>query len=139
MPTDTRLLSPQFPRASRYNPDWLMANACSGANTIWITEWLTSAMDLKPGIRVLDLGCGRAISSIYMRREFGVQVWAVDLWIDPTVNLLAVRDAGVDDGVFPLRAEARSLPFATEFFDAITCIDSYYYFGSDDFYLNYLA
>jgi hypothetical protein len=29
---------------------------------------------------VLDLGCGRASSSIFLRREFGVQVWAADLW-----------------------------------------------------------
>src|SRR5262245_40541811 len=139
MTSDNRLLSPQFPRASRYNPDWLIANAGSGANTIWITEWLASAMELRPGMRVLDLGCGRAVSSVFLRREFGVQVWATDLWFSVSENLLRVRDIGVDDGVFPIHADARSLPFAAEFFDAITCIDAYYYFGTDDVYLNYLA
>jgi len=29
-----------------------------------------------------------------------------------------IRDAGVEDGVFPIHADARSLPFADEFFDA---------------------
>ena len=70
-------------------------------------------------MRVLDLGCGRAPSSIFLRREFGVQVWATDLWFSASENLERIRDAGVDDGVFPIHADARSLPFAAEFFDAI--------------------
>ena len=50
-----------------------------------------------------------------------------------------IRDAGVEDGVFPIRADARSLPFAPEFFDAIVCIDCFPYFGTDDLYLSYIA
>ena len=137
--SDTRLVSSLFPRSSRYHPDWLLTGASGGANVLWLAEWLTSALDLRPGMRVLDLGCGRAASSIFLRREFGVQVWAVDLWFSVGENLQRVRDAGVDDGVFPLHADARSLPFAPEFFDAIVCIDSYVYFGTDDLYLSYLA
>jgi SAM-dependent methyltransferase len=90
-------------------------------------------------MRVLDLGCGWASSSIFLRREFGVQVWATDLWYSAADNIQRIRDAGVEDGVFPLHADARSLPFAPGFFDAITCIDAYLYFGTDDLYLNYLA
>ena len=96
-------------------------------------------MDLRPGMRVLDLGCGRAMSSIFLHREFGVQVWAADLWISVTENIQRIRDAGVADGVFPIHADARSLPFAEEFFGAIVSIDSFYYYGTDDLYLNYLA
>src|SRR5436309_456733 len=50
-----------------------------------------------------------------------------------------IRDAGVEDGVFPIQADARLLPLAAEFFDAIVCIDSFFYYGTDDLYLNYLA
>ena len=96
-------------------------------------------MDLRPGMRVLDLGCGLAASSIFLRREFGVEVWATDLWFSAAENLQRIRDAGVEDGVFPIHADARSLPFADEFFDAIVSIDSFVYFGTDDLYLNYLA
>jgi cyclopropane fatty-acyl-phospholipid synthase-like methyltransferase len=90
-------------------------------------------------MRVLDLGCGRAISSIFLRREFGVQVWAADLWFNPSENFRRVRDAGVEDGVFPIHADARSLPFAAEFFDAIVSIDAFMYFGTDDLYLHALG
>jgi ubiquinone/menaquinone biosynthesis C-methylase UbiE len=137
--SDQRLVSARFPRASQYHPDWVLSNASGGANSLWLAEWLSTALDLRPGMRVLDLGCGRASSSIFLRREFGVQVWATDLWFNVSENLQRIRDAGVEDGVFPLHADARSLPFPQEFFDAIVCLDSFYYFGTDDLYLNYLA
>lgn len=136
---DARLVSKRFPRASRYHPDWVLAAVSGGANPLWLTEWLTEKLDLRPGMRVLDLGCGRALSSIFLAREFGVQVWAVDLWNSVTENLQRVRDAGVEGSVFPLHADARALPFADEFFDAIVSIDSFMFYGTDSFYLNYIA
>lgn len=139
MTADERLFARRFPRSSAYHPDWMIANASSGANALWLTEWLTDALDLRPGMRVLDLGCGLAMSSIFLCREFGVQVWATDLWFSASDNLARVRDAGVEDGVFPIHADARALPFASAFFDAVVCIDSYVYYGTDDLYLNYLA
>lgn len=139
MSMDNRLLSDRFPRASGYHPEWVLAGAGSAANALWLTEWLAEALDLRPGMRLLDLGCGRAMSSVFLRREFGVQVWAADLWFSPSENLQRIRDAGVEDGVFPIHAEARALPFAADFFDAIVSIDSYIYYGTDDMYLNYLA
>lgn len=139
MSADDPLSSESFPRSSQYHPEWIVANASGGANSLWLTEWLATALDLRPGMRVLDLGCGKACSSIFLRREFGVQVWATDLWISASENIQRIRDAGVEDGVFPLHADARSLPFASDFFDGIVCLDAFPYFGTDDLYLNYLA
>ena len=136
---DDRFLSPQFPRASAYHPEWIAAGIGGGANVLWLTEWLAGAMDLRPGMRVLDLGCGRALSSVFLHREFGVEVWATDLWFSAEENLHRIRDAGVEDHVFPIHADARSLPFAAEFFDAIVSIDSFPYYGTDDHYLTALA
>jgi cyclopropane fatty-acyl-phospholipid synthase-like methyltransferase len=90
-------------------------------------------------MRVLDLGCGKAKSSIFLAREFGVEVWATDLWIAASENWRRVRDAGLESRVFPLHADARGLPYAADFFDAVTALDCYSYFGTDDLYLNYLA
>lgn len=139
MTSDERLLSDRFPRSSRYHPEWITASISGGANSLWLTEWLAEALELQPGMRVLDLGCGRAASSIFLRREFGVQVWATDLWFSATENLQRIRDAGVEDGVFPIHSDARSLPFAADFFDAVVSIDSFVYYGTDDLYLSYLA
>lgn len=139
MTSDKLLVADQFPRSSKYHPEWIIASVSGGANPLWLTEWLAEALDLQPGMRVLDLGCGRAMSSIFLHREFGVQVWATDLWFNVSENLQRIRDAGVEDGVFPIHADARQLPFAEEFFDAIVSIDSFFYYGTDDHYLNYLA
>lgn len=135
---DSDLLN-RFPRSAKYDPGWLEAGVSGGANPLWLAEWLAEALVLSPGMRVLDLGCGRALSSIFLHREFGVRVWATDLWFGADENLQRIQDAGVDDAVFPIHADARYLPFATGFFDAVVCIDAYPYFGTDDLYLNYLA
>jgi SAM-dependent methyltransferase len=139
MTSDDPLDSGQFPLSAKYHPEWISASASGGANPLWLSEWLASAMDLRSGMRVLDLGCGRAASSIFLWREFGVQIWATDLWFSVSENLQRIRDAGGGESVFPVHADARSLPFADEFFDAIVCIDCFPYFGTDDLYLNYLA
>lgn len=139
MTSEKLLVSERFPRSVKYHPEWVRASVSGGANALWLAEWLAPEIDLRPGMRILDLGCGRAASSIFLRREFGVQVWATDLWFSASENIQRIRDAGAEDGVFPIHADARSLPFAAEFFDAIVCIDCFPYYGTDDLYLNYLA
>jgi SAM-dependent methyltransferase len=129
---------PRFPRCAGYDPEWVITNEM-GPNVLWLTEFLGQAMDLRPGMRVLDLGCGKALSSIFLAREFGVQVWATDLWIPAAENLGRVQEAGLEDLVFPVHAEAHALPFAAAFFDAAFCVDAYHYFGTDDLYLGYFA
>jgi cyclopropane fatty-acyl-phospholipid synthase-like methyltransferase len=130
--------SNRFPRSGQYTFEWLREGSM-GSHVLWLTEWLCQEIDLRPGMRILDLGCGRAKSSIFLAREFGVQVWGADLWIAATENWQRIRDAGLHDQVFPLHCDARSLPFAAEFFDAIVALDCYSYFGTDSLYLNYLA
>ena len=117
----------------------MLAGVSGGAHPLWLTEWLCESLDLAPGMRVLDLGCGRALSSVFLHREFGVQVWAADYWFSATENLQRIRDAGVEGDVFPVRCEARSLPFAEAFFDVVVGVDSFPFFGTDDLYLNYVA
>ena len=139
MPSEESALNHEdFPLSSKYDPQWVLENEM-GPNALWLTESLCNCMELRPGMRVLDLGCGKAMTSIFLAKEYGVQVWATDLWIQATDNWKRIREAGVGDRVFPIHAEARSLPFAEEFFGAIVCVDTYFYYGTDDFYLGYFA
>jgi SAM-dependent methyltransferase len=124
----------EFPRSARYDPEWVLENLM-GPNVLWLAESLSEQMELTPGMRVLDMGCGKAVSSIFLAKEFGVQVWATDLWIGADENWGRVRQAGVEELVFPIHAEAHSLPFAAGFFDALVSLDAYHYFGTDDLYL----
>ncbi len=124
----------RYPRSAKYDADWVV-KGWMGPNVLWLTEWLCEKIDLKPGMRVLDMGCGKALSSIFLAREFGVHVWANDLWISATENWQRIKEAGLEDRVIPIHAEAHALPYAEGFFDAIVSLDSYQYYGTDDLYL----
>jgi len=132
------LQHPRFPRSNRYNPAWLTESPM-GAHPLWLAEWVGERASLTSGMRVLDLGCGKAKTSVFFAREYGVEVWAVDLWTGATENKRRIEDAGLSDRVFPIHADARQLPFAAEFFDAVVSIDAFNYFGTDDLALNYLV
>lgn len=79
------MYSERFPLPNKYDPNWVLDNSME-INALWLTEWLCKTIDLKPHMQVLDLGCGKAVSSVFLAKEFGVQVWAYDLWIKATDN-----------------------------------------------------
>ncbi len=132
------LSHPRYPRSNNYDPQWVIKNQM-GPNPLWLVEALSDVVQLKPRMRVLDLGCGTALTSIFLAKEFGVQVWATDLWIEAAANQGRIRAASVEDLVVPIHAEAHALPFAEDFFDAIVSVDAYHYFGTDDLYLGYIG
>jgi SAM-dependent methyltransferase len=132
------MLDAIFPRASRYDTDWAEAHSL-GENVLHFAESLCNVLPLRPGMRVLDLGCGHAISSIFLAREFGVTVWAVDRGIDPTANYERIAAMGCADRVFPLCADVRTLPLPHGYFDAAIALDCYLYFGTDERFLPVLA
>ncbi len=135
--TELTLHHPRYTRSNGYDPMWVTANQM-GPNVLWLTESLTEIMTIEPGMKVLDLGCGRAASSIFLAREFGAQVWATDLWIPAAENQQRVVEAGLSELITPIHAEAHTLPFDAGFFDAIVSFDAYQYFGTADLYLGYL-
>jgi SAM-dependent methyltransferase len=134
----TDLARPEFPRSSRYDADWMLGNQM-GPNAVWLLEWLCEQFPITPGMRVLDLGCGKAMTSVFLAKEYDARVHAVDLWMDPDASWRRVVEAGVGDRVCPMRAEAHALPFAAGYFDAIVSIDAFQYFGTDVLYLDYLT
>jgi len=131
-----RLKTEQFPLSSKYDPMFVIENHM-GPNVLWLTEWLSQKISFEAGMRVLDMGCGKAVSSIFLAQEFGLRVWASDLWIKPSENWPRIRQAGMQDLVCPVYTEAHALPFAEGFFDALVSLDSYHYYGTDDLYLKY--
>lgn len=127
-----------FPKASQYDPNWVRKYSM-GENVLFNLESLTKSLNLKPGMRVLDLGCGKAISSIFLAKEFGVTVYAVDDAISASSNYERILNENCSDKVIPIQADARALPFADEYFNAVIVVDSYTYFGTDEKYLPYIA
>ncbi|ABX43507.1 SAM-dependent methyltransferase [Lachnoclostridium phytofermentans] len=124
----------QFPRSSAYDIEWVSENEM-GPNAMWLAEFLSEKMQFSKGMKVLDLGCGKGLSSVFLAKEFGVNVYATDLWIHTTDNFLRIKEMEVEDLVTPIHADAMKLPFARGFFDAIVSLDAYHYFGTNEMYL----
>jgi SAM-dependent methyltransferase len=127
---DIALTHPRFPLASRYDATWLR-DLDMGPNPLWMLEDLLADVPLRPGMRVLDLGCGRGATSVFLAEQCGVEVWAVDLWIGAEENARLFAERGLDARVRAVQADARALPFDDGAFDAIIAVDSYEYFGTD--------
>lgn len=103
-----------------------------GPNSMMLLEELLADIPLNPRMRVLDLGCGNGLTSIFLAKEYGVQVFALDLWVSATDNYRRFQEAGVDDMVIPIHGNALDMPFANEFFDAVISVDAYHYVGNND-------
>jgi SAM-dependent methyltransferase len=135
---DALIRPDRYPRASAYDPAWLLS-LDMGPNPLWLLEDLAADLDLRPGMRVLDLGSGKGATSVFLAREYGVEVVAADWWIDAAQAREVFRAAGVADRVRAVHAEAHNLPFERESFDAIVSVDAFEYFGTADSYLPYLV
>lgn len=123
-----------YPLSSKYDPDWILNNAM-GSHCLWLQEALCQSMHLKEGMRVLDMGCGKAISSIFLAKEFGVRVWANDLWIGASDNWQRICEMGAQDNICPIHADANDLPYAEYYFDALVSINSIFFYAKDSDYL----
>ena len=123
----------KYPKTEKYDPNWIF-ESWMGPHPLWLLEELCENLDLHPGMKVLDMGCGKGLTSVFLAKEYGVTVFANDLWISATDNLRRFEAAGVTDRVFPIHAEAHTLPYADGFFDAAVSIDSYHYYGASESY-----
>ncbi len=123
-----------FTKSNKYDFDFVKENMM-GPNSMKILEELSESLKLEKGMRVLDLGCGRGLTSIFLAKEYDVTVFATDLWISATDNYERIKSMGLEDKIIPIHAEAHDLPFANEFFDAAISIDAYHYFGIEKDYL----
>lgn len=79
---------------------------------------------------VLDLGCGAALSSLFLAEETKAdKVYAYDLWVSPTDNWKRICENKLEEKIIPIQGDALHMPFAEEFFDTIVSVDTYHYFG----------
>lgn len=122
-------------RSQKYDTPKLMAKIM-GPNPIKLEEELLLDCKIPKGATVCDLGSGQGLTSVFLAKEYGFRVYAADLWSEPEENRQFFHEMGVDGQVIPVKADATSLPFAPEFFDAVVSTDSYNYFGRDEAYLD---
>jgi len=120
----------RYPLSAQYDPAWILS-LDMGPHPLWQLEDLLRDLDLSPGSRVLDLGCGKGATSVFLVRECDVDVVAFDLWIEEDVLRSNLQAQGVLDRVTPVNGDVRDAPFEDGAFDAIVSIDAFEYFGTD--------
>lgn len=126
----------EYIRSRKYEMPYYM-NRIMGPNPVKLCEELLENHSIPDGARVMDLGSGQAVSSVFMAKEYGFTVYAADLWSEPEEHLPFIAGAGLESGrVIPVKADANDLPFPGEYFDAVVSVDSYNYFARDPAYLD---
>ncbi|WP_226990652.1 SAM-dependent methyltransferase [Methanosarcina acetivorans] len=121
-------------KSSQYDTAFVKENMM-GPNSMKIIEEVAESLTLEKEMRVLDLGCGKGLTSIFLAKEYDATVFATDLWISATENYERIKSMGIEDKIIPIHAEAHDLLFAEEFFDVTISIDAYHYFGVEEDYL----
>ena len=104
-----------------------------GPNSVVILEELfrRHPLRLAPGTEVLDLGCGKGLTSMAIAKETAAKVCALDLWISEGDNKRRFREWGVDHQITPVCEDAKKMVFAPGQFQALISVDSYHYFAGE--------
>ena len=112
-----------------------------GPGGLYLAAQMSRLLSPAKGQRILDLGCGKGATSIFLAKQFDATVFAVDLWIKAEKLHEYISKHGLENRAIPLNMDVvEPLPFASEYFDAIFCMDAVHYFGlSADFWHHLLA
>lgn len=107
-----------------------------GPNAIALLQEAMVNINVDSAERVLDLGCGMGLTSMYLAEHTRAMIYAMDLWIPATENYKHFCECGFENRIIPIHADANDTPFADDYFDAVFSIDSYPYFGRNEEYLD---
>ena len=132
-PTLHRLDPNDYPEVAAYSRNQIYGHGHSMApGGLYLAACMVRSLHLNSGDIVLDIGCGRGDSSIFLAKYFGVTVVCFDLWISSTFLSDKFRRSGCRHSVLPLDLDAtETLPFPTDYFDAMFCMQSLHSFGGD--------
>jgi len=111
----------------------LLQETMWGPNGIRQAEELASHFTITKDMKILDLGCGTGLSALYLVQAYGAEVFATDLFADPTENHVRFQSLGISDKIVPMLLDAtQPLPFAKRYFDVIFSVGAYNMFGDND-------
>ncbi len=100
-----------------------------------ITQQTLALMRLKPGEKVLDLGCGagwasRLLAQLVSGGERPGQVIGLDV-SDEMVRRARANSTELDNVLFVV-GSALQIPWEENFFDKVLSVESFYYYGDQD-------
>jgi SAM-dependent methyltransferase len=127
-----------YPELGGYTRDEIYED-CMGGGALYLAARMVRTLRLKAGDVVMDLGCGKGATSIFLAGHLGARVIAVDLWTDATFLNQKFSARGYGDRIVPLQLDVTArLPFADEYFNAIFCMNSLSFYGGSLEFLQHL-
>jgi SAM-dependent methyltransferase len=124
-----------YPELDEYSNDDCYQDFFGGGGLYLATHMLRT-LRLKPNDLVLDLGCGKGSTSIFMAKHYGARVVALDLWTSKEFLNNKFQTLGYMDQISAIQMDATEpLPFPDHFFDTIFCMNSFNFYGGSVDYL----
>lgn len=112
--------------------EFITAEHLMGANSMQILHELLTRYPLRltHEDKLLDLGCGKGLTSMMLAKTTPARIYAADLWITEEENNANFAKWGVEKQIIAVQADATKLPFAHKQFDALVSVDAYHYFAA---------
>lgn len=128
-----RLHPSDYPEVAGYSWDDIYGHGDNMApGGLYLAGRMIRSAELEPGDTVLDIGCGKADSSLFLARHLGVRVICFDLWTPSSLLSAKIERHGCGPRVLPLDLDAaKPLPFPENYFDALFCMQALHSFGGE--------
>lgn len=71
-----------YEKSGKYTDLDMIYAACSGPGGLRLGDFMAQKMGVRPGARLLDVGCNRGVQTCFLAKEYGVSILAIDPWDD---------------------------------------------------------
>ena len=127
-----------YPELDGYSNDECYQDFFGGGG-LYLAAHMVRTLRLTPNDLVLDLGCGKGATSIFLAKHYGVRVVALDLWTSREFLNEKINALGYMERISAIQMDAtQPLPFPGDFFDAIFCMNSFNFYGGSLGYLDHI-
>jgi SAM-dependent methyltransferase len=128
----------KYPELQGYSRDEIYQDFFGGGG-LYLAVHMARTLRLRPGDLVLDLGCGKGSSSIFLAKNYDVNVIALDLWTSADFLRRKFSAHRLSDRISPIQMDAtQPLPYGIGYFDAIFCMNSFNFYGGSISFLEHL-
>lgn len=128
----------RYPELEGYSDDECYRDFLGGGG-LYLAAHMVRTLHLKPNDLILDLGCGKGRTSLFLAKQYGARVVALDLWTSPKTLNETFAAQGYTECISAIQMDANHpMPFPENFFDTIFCMNSFNFYGGSVDYLKRL-